>query len=200
MEHWHPQSGLLLRARRRPDPRSRTLLHHQPHPADRAGEEGSRPSRNAADAAHHRERPAQRRDGAGGDPDDHPRPAPLRKRRRRDAERQLGRLQHGHAPMELYGEGGTVYVPDPNFFGGEVRYTKDGKTVTNAPAWDHPFSKPNDNMPSACWRIIAPPALPTWARHPRRPAASLLAGTGAARRRRHDCHPEVGRRRASSST
>lgn len=52
--------------------------------------------------------------------------------------------QHGHAPMELYGEGGTVYVPDPNFFGGEVRYTKDGKTVTKAPAWDHPFSVPND--------------------------------------------------------
>ena len=52
--------------------------------------------------------------------------------------------QHGHAPMELYGEEGTVYVPDPNFFGGEVRFTKGSKTVAKAPAWDHPFSKPND--------------------------------------------------------
>ena len=25
---------------------------------------------------------------------------------------------HGHAPMELYGEEGTLFVPDPNFFGG----------------------------------------------------------------------------------
>ena len=31
---------------------------------------------------------------------------------------------HGHAPMELYGEEGTVFVPDPNFFGGTVSYTK----------------------------------------------------------------------------
>ncbi|WP_245469732.1 Gfo/Idh/MocA family protein, partial [Mesorhizobium sp. M7A.F.Ca.MR.362.00.0.0] len=30
---------------------------------------------------------------------------------------------HGHAPMELYGEAGTVFVPDPNFFGGDVRFT-----------------------------------------------------------------------------
>ena len=26
--------------------------------------------------------------------------------------------KHGHAPMELYGEEGTLFVPDPNFFGG----------------------------------------------------------------------------------
>jgi len=52
--------------------------------------------------------------------------------------------QHGHAPMELYGEAGTVYVPDPNFFGGAVRFTKGGKTVAKTPAWDHPFGKPNE--------------------------------------------------------
>src|SRR5919108_2323387 len=32
--------------------------------------------------------------------------------------------KHGHAPIELYGEEGSLFVPDPNFFGGEVRYTK----------------------------------------------------------------------------
>ncbi|MCV3239341.1 Gfo/Idh/MocA family protein [Mesorhizobium sp. ZC-5] len=50
---------------------------------------------------------------------------------------------HGHAPMELYGEAGTIHVPDPNFFGGTVRYSKTGKPVKKAPKWDHPFGIPN---------------------------------------------------------
>ena len=50
---------------------------------------------------------------------------------------------HGHAPMELYGEGGTIHVPDPNFFGGTVRYSKSGKPVKKAPKWNHPFGIPN---------------------------------------------------------
>jgi predicted dehydrogenase len=50
---------------------------------------------------------------------------------------------HGHAPMELYGEEGTVYVPDPNFFGGEVRFTQGAKPVKKMPRWDHPFGVPN---------------------------------------------------------
>jgi len=50
---------------------------------------------------------------------------------------------HGHAPMELYGEGGTVYVPDPNFFGGTVRYTAGSKEVKKLPGWNHPFGVPN---------------------------------------------------------
>ncbi|MCX7305628.1 MAG: Gfo/Idh/MocA family oxidoreductase [Hyphomicrobiales bacterium] len=51
--------------------------------------------------------------------------------------------QNGHAPMELYGEAGTVYVPDPNFFGGTVRYTQGAKDVKKLPAWHHPFGVPN---------------------------------------------------------
>jgi predicted dehydrogenase len=31
---------------------------------------------------------------------------------------------HRHANMELYGSEGSIYVPDPNFFGGEVLATK----------------------------------------------------------------------------
>lgn len=50
---------------------------------------------------------------------------------------------HGHAPMELYGEAGTVYVPDPNFFGGDVRYTTGASEVKKQPAWNHPFGVPN---------------------------------------------------------
>jgi predicted dehydrogenase len=51
---------------------------------------------------------------------------------------------HGHAPMELYGEEGTIHVPDPNFFGGTVRFSKKGKPVAKAPKWDHPFAVPNE--------------------------------------------------------
>ncbi|WP_274626649.1 Gfo/Idh/MocA family protein [Arvimicrobium flavum] len=51
--------------------------------------------------------------------------------------------KHGHAPIELYGEEGTIFVPDPNFFGGDVRYTRRGDDVKRSPKWDHPFSVPN---------------------------------------------------------
>lgn len=52
--------------------------------------------------------------------------------------------QHGHSNMELYGLDGTLHVPDPNFFGGEVRMTEKGSFVNISEAWNHPFSKTND--------------------------------------------------------
>jgi len=52
--------------------------------------------------------------------------------------------QHGHSNMELYGRDGTLHVPDPNFFGGELRMTEKGSFVTITEAWNHPFSKTND--------------------------------------------------------
>lgn len=51
--------------------------------------------------------------------------------------------QHGHAPMELYGRSGTLHVPDPNFFGGEVRMTARGGFVNGTPGWDHPLGRAN---------------------------------------------------------
>lgn len=51
---------------------------------------------------------------------------------------------NGHSPMELYGEAGTIHMPDPNFFGGELRYTKGEKPVKTLPKWDHPFSRANE--------------------------------------------------------
>ena len=54
---------------------------------------------------------------------------------------------HGHAPLELYGEEGSLYVPDPNFFGGRVRYSKRGKALDRELKWDHPFSVPNEVEP-----------------------------------------------------
>ncbi|WP_121630931.1 Gfo/Idh/MocA family protein [Tropicibacter alexandrii] len=49
---------------------------------------------------------------------------------------------HRHANMELYGLDGSVYVPDPNFFGGEVSFaTPDGVDVVEERG--HPFSVNN---------------------------------------------------------
>lgn len=52
--------------------------------------------------------------------------------------------QHGHANMELYGLEGTLHVPDPNFFGGEVRMTARDQFTSLGRAWAHPFSVAND--------------------------------------------------------
>ncbi|MDE0588616.1 Gfo/Idh/MocA family oxidoreductase [Halocynthiibacter sp. C4] len=52
--------------------------------------------------------------------------------------------QHGHSNMELYGEEGTLHVPDPNFFGGEIKQTKREADVELSGEWEHPFSIPND--------------------------------------------------------
>lgn len=60
--------------------------------------------------------------------------------------------QHGHAPMELYGAKGSLHVPDPNFFGGEVRMTAHKAFGNPGLAWDHPFAVPNDDRGFANYR------------------------------------------------
>lgn len=54
---------------------------------------------------------------------------------------------HGHAPIELYGENGTMLVPDPNFFGGTVGLTRQDKPLAKLPAWKHPLGVPNQQSP-----------------------------------------------------
>lgn len=50
---------------------------------------------------------------------------------------------HRHKNMELYGTEGSIFVPDPNFFGGEVSLAgKDGE-IKPVDLWDHPFGVPN---------------------------------------------------------
>lgn len=56
-----------------------------------------------------------------------------------------------HPTMELYGTEGTMNVPDPNFFGGELTVT-DGKSDPDAKSWDHPFSVPNFEETQANYR------------------------------------------------
>src|SRR5690606_10169107 len=55
--------------------------------------------------------------------------------------------KHGHAPIELYGEEGTIFVPDPNFFGGEVAFTNRENPVAKLPKWQHAFAVPNQQHP-----------------------------------------------------
>ncbi len=51
---------------------------------------------------------------------------------------------HRHFDMELYGTGGSLYVPDPNFFGGTVMAGGNNfSDVEPLQPWDHPFGKPN---------------------------------------------------------
>ncbi|MBL4805659.1 MAG: Gfo/Idh/MocA family oxidoreductase [Rhodobacteraceae bacterium] len=50
---------------------------------------------------------------------------------------------HRHANMELYGTEGTIYVPDPNFFGGTVEYSGKDKDIKEVDGWDHPLGIPN---------------------------------------------------------
>ncbi|MCY6381183.1 Gfo/Idh/MocA family protein [Hoeflea prorocentri] len=52
--------------------------------------------------------------------------------------------QHGHSPMELYGEDGSLFVPDPNFFSGELKVTSKAEFTDERPAWNHPFNKINE--------------------------------------------------------
>ncbi|MBL1241802.1 MAG: Gfo/Idh/MocA family oxidoreductase [OCS116 cluster bacterium] len=50
---------------------------------------------------------------------------------------------HRHANMELYGTEGTIYVPDPNFFGGDVEYALSDGEIKSVDTWDHPLGVPN---------------------------------------------------------
>ena len=50
-----------------------------------------------------------------------------------------------HGPMELYGEEASLFVPDPNFFGGTVEIAGPDKEIKPLAAWDHPFGIPNED-------------------------------------------------------
>ena len=53
---------------------------------------------------------------------------------------------HGHHNIELYGTEGSVYVPDPNFFNGDVTITDRAGTKEKVTPWDHPFGVANQNL------------------------------------------------------
>ncbi len=54
---------------------------------------------------------------------------------------------HRHSNMELFGTEGSLFVPDPNFFGGEVLATKRNGGPEALSGWDHPFGINNQENP-----------------------------------------------------
>jgi predicted dehydrogenase len=52
---------------------------------------------------------------------------------------------HGHNNIELYGTDGTIYVPDPNFFGGDLVTADIAGTKSPVTPWDHPFGRINQD-------------------------------------------------------
>lgn len=50
---------------------------------------------------------------------------------------------HNHANMELYGTEGAIFVPDPNFFGGDITVADAKGERTKVEPWDHPLGVPN---------------------------------------------------------
>jgi predicted dehydrogenase len=49
------------------------------------------------------------------------------------------------ANMELYGTEGSIFVPDPNFFGGTVELAGRDGVIAPIPHWDHPFGVANQD-------------------------------------------------------
>ena len=47
--------------------------------------------------------------------------------------------------MELYGETGSLFVPDPNFFGGTLEKSGESSEISEVEAWDHPLGVPNED-------------------------------------------------------
>lgn len=59
---------------------------------------------------------------------------------------------HGHGrPIELYGTEGTLFVPDPNWFGGALEMAGRDGVTREVPGWEHPFGVPNDARPTGTY-------------------------------------------------
>ncbi|PDT84244.1 Gfo/Idh/MocA family oxidoreductase [Sinorhizobium sp. BJ1] len=54
---------------------------------------------------------------------------------------------HRHTHMELYGTEGSLFVPDPNFFGGTVEASGQDKDIQPLQMWEHPFAVNNWQHP-----------------------------------------------------
>lgn len=51
---------------------------------------------------------------------------------------------HSHPNTELYGTDGSIFVPDPNFFGGDLEVSGRSNETLEVSAWDHPFGVVNE--------------------------------------------------------
>lgn len=58
---------------------------------------------------------------------------------------------HRHANIELYGTDGSLYVPDPNHFAGELSVTDSAGNSAALPEWDHPLGRVNWDYGNGDW-------------------------------------------------
>ena len=65
---------------------------------------------------------------------------------------------HDHRNIELYGTRASLFLPDPNFFGGELIAVRRDGLHQKVQTWDHPLGRPNwdrdDGPPYANYRGI----------------------------------------------
>jgi len=61
---------------------------------------------------------------------------------------------HRHSEMELYGTDGSLFLPDPNFFGGTVEVTIGDGPIAVAEPWAHPLEVPNWGPGEANYRGV----------------------------------------------
>ncbi|MEL6598135.1 MAG: Gfo/Idh/MocA family oxidoreductase [Pseudomonadota bacterium] len=59
---------------------------------------------------------------------------------------------HRHGHMELYGSDGSLFLPDPNFFGGTLEQAGKDGAVSSVSSWDHPFGVANQQGDRANYR------------------------------------------------
>lgn len=58
---------------------------------------------------------------------------------------------HRHASMELYGSEGSLFIPDPNFFGGKLEMADRSGLINPVAPWDHPLGRPNQIQGKNGW-------------------------------------------------
>ncbi|MBN9060488.1 MAG: gfo/Idh/MocA family oxidoreductase, partial [Rhizobiales bacterium] len=82
--------------------------------------------------------------------------------------------KHGHVnPIELYGSEGTMLVPDPNFFGGTLRYSEKNGDYIEVDTSGAPFGKSNwQDGKHANYRMLGVADLLDAADHGREPRCS----------------------------
>lgn len=55
-------------------------------------------------------------------------------------------FKHNHPNTELYGTEGSLFIPDPNFFGGDLEVADTTGAVEKVTPWDHPFGIANQDL------------------------------------------------------
>ena len=83
---------------------------------------------------------------------------------------------HRQPGFELYGLAGSMYIPNPNYFGGEVLVTNRNDQARALPVWNHPYivaSVSADGQKQSNWRTAGLADMVAALRNGRSPRCSL---------------------------